>query len=500
MLSDQIKGNIDVLLVSETKIDDDFPIGNFFIDEFSTPYRLDRNSNGGGLMLFVREDISSNLVEAEAKPIEGFYIELNLHNEKWLLNCSYNPHKNNIGNHLKALSDFLDSHSSTYEKILILGDFNAEADDPNMKPFCDSYSLTSLIKQPTCYKNPSHPKCHDLILTNVPRSFQTTCVIETGLSDFHLITLTVMRKSLKKLKARVINYRSYKLFSNEVFREDLLGKLSQQTFVKNDYGFEKFCNITLKTLDKYAKHARGNQMPFMTKDLSKNIMKRSRLRNKYLNNNNNEENRKLHAKQRNYCVSLLRKTKKAYYENLDERKVSDNKLFWKTVKPSLSEKFNARERISLSENGKIVKTEKETAEVFNNSFGNIVKNLNISQYSDFDPIIEKVKDPTLKAILKYEKHPSILAMRTKCNRNGAFSFKEVGFKEIETETRLLKPNKASQYSDIPTKIIKENSDIFSSFICESINNSIISSIFPSCLKHADVTPLHKKCNKSLKEN
>ena len=106
--------------------------------------------------------------------------------------------------------------------------------------------------------------------------------------------------------------------------------------------------------------------------------------------------KKLYAKQRNYCVSL-RKTKKAYYENLHERKVSDNKLFWKTVKPSLSKKFNTRERISLTENGKLVKTEKETAEVFNNFFGNIVKNLNISQYSDFDPIIENVKDPTLKS-------------------------------------------------------------------------------------------------------
>ena len=73
MLSDQTKGNIDVLLVSETKIDDSFPDGNL-IDGFSTPYRLGRNSNGGGLLLFVREDIPSNLVEAEAKPIEGLYI------------------------------------------------------------------------------------------------------------------------------------------------------------------------------------------------------------------------------------------------------------------------------------------------------------------------------------------------------------------------------------------------------------------------------------------
>ena len=202
--------------------------------------------------------------------------------------------------------------------------------------------------------------------------------------------------------------------------------------------------------------------------------------------NNNEENRKLYAKQRNYCVSLLTKT--------------ITNFFWKAVKPSLSEKFNARERISLSENGKIVKTEKETAEVFNNFFGNIVKNLYISQYSDFDLIIENVKDPTLKAILKYEKHSSILAIRTKCNKNGAFSFTEASFKKIEAEIRLLKLNKASQYSDMPAKIIKENSDIFSNFICESIKSSIKSSTFPSCLKHADVKSLRKKCNKSLKEN
>ena len=58
------------------------------MDGFRTLYRLDRNSNGGGLMLFFREDVLSNLVEAEAKPVEGFYIELYLRNDKWLLNCS----------------------------------------------------------------------------------------------------------------------------------------------------------------------------------------------------------------------------------------------------------------------------------------------------------------------------------------------------------------------------------------------------------------------------
>ena len=71
----------------------------------------------------------------------------------------------------------------------------------------------------------------------------------------------------------------------------------------------------------------------------------------------------------------------------------------KTVKLSLSQKFNAKEKKTLSENCEIVENEKGAAEVFNNCFGNIVKNLNISRYSDYDPIIENVKDPTLKAIL-----------------------------------------------------------------------------------------------------
>ena len=69
--------------------------------------------------------MAGDLVEVETKPTEGFYIELNLYNDRWLLN----PHKNNIENHLKTLSGFLDSRSSSYEKVLILGDLNEQADD-----------------------------------------------------------------------------------------------------------------------------------------------------------------------------------------------------------------------------------------------------------------------------------------------------------------------------------------------------------------------------------
>ena len=93
-------------MISETKIDERFPQGNFLIDGFSSPYRLDRDSKGGGIMLYVREDIPSNFLASDNKPNESLYVELNLQNVKMLINCSYNPHKVEIGNHLAALKFF----------------------------------------------------------------------------------------------------------------------------------------------------------------------------------------------------------------------------------------------------------------------------------------------------------------------------------------------------------------------------------------------------------
>ena len=111
---------------------------SFFTEGFSTPYRLDRDSNDGGILLYVRENIPSNLIAIENKPIESFFVELNLRNDKWLINCSYNPHKNLIDNHLDALSKYLDLYSSKYEKVFILGGFNAGIEEKHMKCFCDN--------------------------------------------------------------------------------------------------------------------------------------------------------------------------------------------------------------------------------------------------------------------------------------------------------------------------------------------------------------------------
>ena len=161
-------------------------------------------------------------------------------------------------------------------------------------------------------------------------------------------------------------------------------------------------------------------MPFFNKELSKARMMRTKLRNIFLQNRS-EENRKRYTKQRNFWVSLLRKTKKRY-ENLNEKFVVDNKLFWKTVKPLLSDNVAGKDEIHLTENNDLVKTDLETAEVLNKFFSNIVQNLDIPRYSNDKPLVSNTNDATLKAILKYRNHPSIIAIRSKCKDKTQFQF------------------------------------------------------------------------------
>ena len=199
LLTHQIKDNVDILMISETKLDESFPTSQFFMKVFSSPHRLDRNCNGGGILLYIREDIPSKLLSIERNLTEAFFVEINLHNKKkWLISCSYNPKRASIANHLSTLSKCTDIYTSKYDNLIFLGDFNAGVEDTDIKGFCSSYNLTSMVNKATCYKNPDKPTCIDLILTNCPGSFQNSCVVETGLSDFYKMVVTVMKTSYRK--------------------------------------------------------------------------------------------------------------------------------------------------------------------------------------------------------------------------------------------------------------------------------------------------------------
>ena len=103
-------------------------------------------------------------------------------------------------------------------------------------------------------------------------------------------------------------------------------------------------------------------------------MQRSKLRNTYLKDKTRAA-RIAYKKQRNVCVSILRKSKKCYYENLDTKNITDNKKFWGTVKPLFSNKVRSNTYITLNEDEKLIKNEYQIANIFNTFFIEIVPNL-----------------------------------------------------------------------------------------------------------------------------
>ena len=172
------------------------------------------------------------------------------------------------------------------------------------------------------------------------------------------------------------------------------------------------------------------------------------------------------------------KSKKDYFENQNEKNITDNKRFWKTIKP-----FHLFERINFTEeeNNSFLSNCEEVAEE-SNFFANAVKNLNISNYENCDSLAENIDDPTLKAIAKWRNHPSILAIASEYKNRANFSFNFVSKEDVLTEIKMLDVSKAIQESDIPVKIIKANENFFAEAICFYFNKALENGKFPNCLK------------------
>ena len=127
--------------------------------------------------------------------------------------------------------------------------------------------------------------------------------------------------------------------------------------------------------------------------------------------------------------------------------------------------------------------DEKNAELLNLFISSAVKKLKIPEFSDTNPLAERLSDPALKAILKYKNHPSIVAIRN-ANYNSHFHFNEVSVEEVYKEIRKLSIRKPVQSTDISIKVLKENADIFADYICGFFNESIkkiyISIYFKEC--------------------
>ena len=204
----------------------------------------------------------------------------------------------------------------------------------------------------------------------------------------------------------------------------------------------------------------------MTRELHKAVMKRSRVRNKLLKDRieNNQKNFKL---QRNFCKKLLRTTKRSYYSNVDIKKVTDKKTFWKTIIPLFTKSRLKGEKVHLIENGRNISNDTELCNIFNGFFANIISDLNIpKKYHCFLNNINS--DSVLSVLSAFRNHPSIKNSKSK-KFNLTYSFENTYADVVMKVINNLNVAKSCQINDVPTKVIKMNKDIFANFIRDHFN-------------------------------
>ena len=256
---------------------------------------------------------------------------------------------------------------------------------------CDTLGFQNLIRVGTCEMKGSST-CSDLILTNCKHNFKHTHAFETGLKDFHKMVTTCFKNTYERLRPINIQYWSYKNFDRDTFLSDLQAVPFEEahSLENRELAYEKFKMLYSEVVEKHApiKHKvlRGNQAPFITRDLSKQIMAiRSRPRNKF-NKHKTTENWKAYKFQRNKCISMRRNNIRKHFFTLSSDTGAPTKKFWDSVKPFLNDKgSHGNENYSLIEDGKLIKDERRVSEIFkderrvseifNDHYMNIVEDL-----------------------------------------------------------------------------------------------------------------------------
>ena len=364
-----------------------------------------------------------------------------------------------------------------------------------MSEFLFKNDSKNLVQQKTCFKSTNNPSCIDLFVTNSPRSFQNTITFASGLSDFHKMILTILKSTFPKVRPKQIDYRKFKNFDLNNFKNEIRTKM--QLIDK----YETFEEEFLKVLNNHAplkkKFIRANHAPYMTKNLRKAIMKGSQLENKYISNST-VENRNKYKKHKNFCSKLYKKERKKFYSQLDIKNITDNKLFWKTMKPFLSENCTYASKISLVHNDNVISDDQELADTFNNFFEHAVDNLGIQEYqSDHNIDINSISDDPIDP----KNHPSIIMINENVSFESRFSFMAVNEDDIQRKILNLNPKKPGVFGNIPTKMLKSSSEICSVALQNIWNSEVLGkSYFPNKLKLADITPVYKKKDPTLVEN
>ena len=485
---------VDLLAISETKLDKSFPSCQFKVMNYSM-YRCDRDGNGGGLICYVKSSIPhrerTDLCYRD-NGMESMVLEISLRKEKWFFIIVYRPPSVNVRFLNEALEKMCETCQSQGKSLFIMGDINVDllkCTTP-VSDIIDVFGMKNLIKGPTCFKSISNPTLVDVIITDSWKRISKCENISNGISDFHNIVCAATRMYAPETKLRKITYRSYKNFSDKDFTNELNAAPFHVANIFDNVDDMLWYHNTLLTdiINAHAplkqKAIKGNQIPYMNSELRKAINAKNMLRRKF-NKSKCNVNWEIFRQQRNKVTSLKRRALHEYFSKRCDEK-TNSKAFWETVKPFMTNKDpSTSSNITLLDNGKVITDNKSVCNIFNKFFINVANDLS-------EDGMVNMCDPVEKIIQCYDDHPSIKQIKENISHLDQFEFKTVNQSDVLKKMKHIKTKKAPGYDNIPPKLVKMGANVLSVSITSIYNECIRSHTFPSDLKHAEVAPLFKK--------
>ena len=494
-----LKSNAAVIGITESKIDESVLDGEIGIDGY-IPLRSDRNRQGGGVVCYIRRDISFNRIDLPFKNTEHIFLDLLLPKTKpILIGILYRPPKqagflNNISETLTYIPKFNDRE--TY----ILGDININLLCDKQKipmgikkyrEFCALQGLTQIIENATRVTETSSSLLDHILTNSKEEKISQSGILDIGISDHQLIFCT--RKTLrpKTGEKTFIKIRYLKNYSKDKLLEDLSSCdfPNYSTFADVNEAYSDFVEKMSDVVNKIAPMKeiciKNNTAEWVDEEVLEGIKTRDKLFRKFKKSRSNIDNTN-YKKSRNQLQGLIKRKKRNFVSQKLTENISKPRELWKSLKKlGLPNKNGPASKICLKTDDEISFDNNENAETFKNFYESLATDL-----------VNKLPLPTNKFNKeKVKEYYKPLNIEGKC-----FTIKPTTYAIVLKLLEKLNPNKSVGIDNLGGRFLRDGAKVLAKSITELFNLSIEKSTFPDECKIAKLKPLYKKGSKLEPKN
>ena len=486
------QNTFDILCICETFLNETFADFEVSLENYKL-FRRDRQTNGGGLIIYVREEIPCEQISDFANSsLESLWLEIKQPNSKsFLLAYVYRPPSSKV-NWMKDFSSMLENPIMIEKECIILGDFNidlqkADNSSKSWLGLMESVSFSQLVKNSTRVTQFSATLI-DHAFSNTPQNISSVYIPEYAISDHYPVCLTrkIPSSYAKGPVHKTITYRSMKRFDESKFLAELYNQpwFLIDNCTNPDDSAELFLDLFKNVLNNNAPQRkrrvkRANQPSWMSPDILEAIRQRDYY-HKILDTLN-------YRIWRHKVKDLISIAKHQFYNETINSNKSNPKKLWDSIhKLSGNNKRIQTDYINDS-NGLPITDPAVSANVFNDHFSSVFKTV-----IGTDQHESSIDDDTCSSILANN--------ISLCKTQSQFSIPPITIDFILNQLKHLNTGKSTGTDGISARFLKLSASVIAPVLAKIYNKSISTGIFPKVFKLAKVIPIHKKGSRNDKNN